>query len=1031
MPFYLSSSKLNKHVKYTLLLSASAAYSVLFFNMLALSATVNIDSGATRTVDSNNPPSWIAPGDRLNVGNTSIGNLLITNGGQLQNTSTYLGVNAGSSGTATVLGLGSSWVVSGATFVAGDRGTGILNIFEKGSVTAQNLTIGNLATSSGAVTVSGQNARLIVSRAISIGIYSEGSLSILDGAEVNSGWAHIGDNPTGRATVLVSGAGSSWNINSYFGAGGDGAANIVVSNGGKIQNNGEAELGITKTAVASVTITGKDSAWQVGDYLLVGGNGSATLSVKDGGALTSAQAYVGYDMNFQRPGSDKPLHGSVTVDGVNSTWNVATFLNVGDSTHGSLAITNGGLVQSAEGAIGINRFGTTSTTGQVAISGLGSAWNIGAGGLYVGVLSGSEGTLTISQAGSVSSQGDVLIGQESGSKGRLIIGADEGNPAVSAGSLNAPRIVFGKGDAALILNHTDNDFTLGASISSATNAPDSEGSVRVLAGRTILTISSDYYGSTSVEGGVLQAGTSSVFSPNSTYSIEKSGTLDLAGLSQNVGPLRNAGTVSLVSKSSNPTVGAILTVQGDLVSSDGLVQISSVLNDDTSTTDKIIVNGNTLGASTVRVVNVGGKGALTTEGIEIIAVGGSSDGVFSLQGMNGTDYVVAGAYTYRLHKNNASGTDPKDWYLRSQVAIKPEPEPEPKPEPKPEPRPEYHVGSPVYESYAQSLLGLNGLGTARERVGNRFWAGAGNRVIAEGADAIVPYAAPEEAGVHVDGNGVWGRIEGSHNSIDPRFSTTGTEYRQNTFKMQAGVDGLLTENENGTLIGGIFVHYVHGKTKTNSGNYADGEVSTDGYGFGGTLTWYGNEGFYIDSQAQVTWYNSDLTTSAFGAPTLIDGNDGIGYALSVETGKRIALNPEWSITPQAQLVYSSVDFDDFTDGFGSHISLDRGDSLQGRLGITLDHENSWQNAKGLMNRSHVYGIANLYYEFLEGTKVNIEDVSFASEKDRLWGGVGVGGSYNWDNDKYSIYGEGIVNTSLNNFGDSYSLKGNVGFRVKW
>ncbi|MCO7728542.1 hypothetical protein NJB93_18305 [Brucella intermedia] len=37
----------------------------------------------------------------------------------------------------------------------------------------------------------------------------------------------------------------------------------------------------------------------------------------------------------------------------------------------------------------------------------------------------------------------------------------------------------------------------------------------------------------------------------------------------------------------------------------------------------------------------------------------------------------------------------------------------------------------------------------------------------------------------------------------------------------------------------------------------------------------------------------------------------------------------------------------------------------------------------------------------------------------------------WADDKYSIYGEGLINTSLNNFADSYSLKGNVGFRVKW
>ncbi|NKC49829.1 autotransporter outer membrane beta-barrel domain-containing protein [Ochrobactrum anthropi ATCC 49188] len=316
----------------------------------------------------------------------------------------------------------------------------------------------------------------------------------------------------------------------------------------------------------------------------------------------------------------------------------------------------------------------------------------------------------------------------------------------------------------------------------------------------------------------------------------------------------------------------------------------------------------------------------------------------------------------------------------------------------------------------------------QQRVGNRFWASNGNRVIAQGADPVgTPYAAPEEAGVAIEGNGVWGRIEGAHNSIEPRFSTSSTEYDQNIFKLQAGLDGMLAEIESGKLIGGVTVHYAHGKTKTKS-VHGDGEISTDGYGFGGTLTWYGENGFYLDGQAQLTWYRSDLN-STLANSTLVDGNDGFGYALSIEGGKRIAIDQAWSLTPQAQLFYSSVDFDDFADTFGSQVSLDRGDSLQGRLGLTLDHESSWQNANGKLDRAHVYGIANLYYEFLEGTKVDVAGTSFASRNDRLWGGLGIGGSYNWNDDKYSIYGEGLVNTSLNNFGDSYSLKGQAGFEL--
>ena len=78
-----------------------------------------------------------------------------------------------------------------------------------------------------------------------------------------------------------------------------------------------------------------------------------------------------------------------------------------------------------------------------------------------------------------------------------------------------------------------------------------------------------------------------------------------------------------------------------------------------------------------------------------------------------------------------------------------------------------------------------------------------------------------------------------------------------------------------------------------------------------------------------------------------------------------------------------------------------------------------------------YGIANLYYDFLDGSQTDVAGVKFTSENDPLWGGIGIGGSYNWGDDKYSLFGEASVNTSLGNFGDSYALKGNAGLRVKF
>ena len=480
--------------------------------------------------------------------------------------------------------------------------------------------------------------------------------------------------------------------------------------------------------------------------------------------------------------------------------------------------------------------------------------------------------------------------------------------------------------------------------------------------------------------------------------------------------LTNNGAVAFFQSNSNFKT---LTVKSDY-SSSGLFAVNTQLGDDSSATDRIIFEGAVTGNNQLAVRNAGGLGAQTVEGIKVIEIHGASDGIFTLAGRyrnHGENAVVAGAYTYKLYQGSLSDPADGDWYLRSSADDD-----------------GYQAGVPVYEVYPQFLLGLNALPTLQQRVGNRYWNHAGNQLISQGADAVTPYAPAEEAGSFTQNNGVWGRMEGSYTKMQPNSSTSGAEYDYSAYKLQAGLDGLLHENEQGKLIGGMTVHYAHGLASVWSPNDSDlgrGRIRTDGYGFGGTLTWYSDNGFYIDNQAQVTWYRSDLSYQG-GQETLTDGkNNGFGYSLSSEIGKRFALDEHWSLTPQAQLHYSGVDFDGFTDVFDAAVSKERAASLQARLGLSADYQNSWRNEQGGLNRSTIYGIANLYNEFLNGTQVDVASVRFTNKSDRLWAGIGLGGTYNWNDDKYSLYGEGSVNTSLSHFGDSYTYKGTIGFRVKW
>ncbi|MCB5205576.1 autotransporter outer membrane beta-barrel domain-containing protein, partial [Neorhizobium sp. T786] len=346
-----------------------------------------------------------------------------------------------------------------------------------------------------------------------------------------------------------------------------------------------------------------------------------------------------------------------------------------------------------------------------------------------------------------------------------------------------------------------------------------------------------------------------------------------------------------------------------------------------------------------------------------------------------------GAYAYTLHQNGIIDPADGDWYLRSTLEEEPGVPGVPGPgEPSLPEGSRYAATVPLYEAYPQVLQALNGLPTLQQRVGNRYWP----ELLVEGTGTT--------SGGATEQNGIWSRIEGSHTRFEPNRSTSSTNYDLDLFRMQAGFDGMLYESEAGRLLGGLTVHYGHASADVSS-FFGDGDINTNGYGFGGTLTWYGDNGVYVDGQAQLTWYDSNLTSRAddITQPRLVRGNDGFGYALSVEGGKRIALEDGWSVTPQAQLVYSEVDFNSFRDAYGADVGLDRGDSLQGRLGLRIERQNAWSNDNRLINRTSLYGIGNLYYEFLDGTKVAVAGETFASRNDRLWGGVGIGASYNWDN----------------------------------
>jgi autotransporter family porin len=93
--------------------------------------------------------------------------------------------------------------------------------------------------------------------------------------------------------------------------------------------------------------------------------------------------------------------------------------------------------------------------------------------------------------------------------------------------------------------------------------------------------------------------------------------------------------------------GKTLTVAGNYTGNGGTIAMNTVLAGDESATDKLVIKGNTSGNTLVTFTNVGGAGDQTVDGIEVIEVGGASDGTFTKPAKN---YLRAGAYVYQLEK---------------------------------------------------------------------------------------------------------------------------------------------------------------------------------------------------------------------------------------------------------------------------------------------------------------------------------------------------------------------------------------------
>ncbi|WP_244101888.1 autotransporter outer membrane beta-barrel domain-containing protein [Burkholderia cepacia] len=358
-----------------------------------------------------------------------------------------------------------------------------------------------------------------------------------------------------------------------------------------------------------------------------------------------------------------------------------------------------------------------------------------------------------------------------------------------------------------------------------------------------------------------------------------------------------------------------LVVTGDYAARNGKLVLHTMLQDDASPTDRLVIDGGHASGDTGIVVKrAGGDGAATTIGIPLVETrnGGTTDAAaFSLDAAsdgyrNGFGTLSAGGYDYML-KRGGDGGQAEDWYLVS--AAKPAPPPKPPPPPitpppggdgdessiEKETVPPPHAVAPEPDAYLANAdaAAMMAIHTLRQRDGGSVRA----------ADA------PPNP---LDG-AAWLRVEGKFTSMSGGARSVSGNGRL----IHAGADLLRFDDG----LGGHFRVGAMGMYGSDTSwstrplwNAIEGRVtnatargSVAGYNFGLYGTWYGSRdtlsGPYVDA-----WVMYGAYANSVGGSLAADSYRSRTVTGSIETGYSLGFyergDTRFFVEPEAQLVVS-------------------------------------------------------------------------------------------------------------------------------
>ncbi|HHW9093401.1 TPA: autotransporter-associated beta strand repeat-containing protein [Salmonella enterica] len=630
------------------------------------------------------------------------------------------------------------------------------------------------------------------------------------------------------------------------------------------------------------------------------------------------------------------------------------------------------------------------------------------------------------------------------------------------------------------LSEQGHSFTLNTALTDvdATLNPDSatywdgKSLIKRGAGTLILGAQNTYSGDTDVQEGALWlAETATIGSAGSAQAVNIAANAAFGGHNATVnGHVNNLGNLyfvdtftvngdvvnssAMISGSDQPN--NTLTIAGNYTGNDGHLYLNTQLGDDSSPTDKLIVTGDTAGSTTLHITNVNGLGAQTVNGIEVIEVGGQSDGDFRLY----KGHVDINAWTYTLKQDGG------DWYLRSESDDVPDDGGEVTPpddggEVTPpddggEVTPPDDGGevTPPDDGGEVTPPDDDGEVTPPDDGGDITPPDDGGDITPPDGGDVTPVAPQYRADIGVYLGNQWmarnlqmqtlydregSQYRSADGSIWMRFKAGKAESQavngnvdidSDYSQFQLGGDILTWSDGAQSVTVGLMGSYINASTDSTGNRGADGSQfsangSVDGYNLGLYATWFADaqshRGAYIDSWYQYGAYNNSVDNDGLSASRY----DSAAHAVSLETGYRydIALSNRntVSLTPQAQVTWQRYSADTVIDDGGTRISGQNDDSWTTRLGVRVDGKLYKESGriKPFMEVNWLHASDNASATFGD-TKVS-QDLP----NDRVEVKVGIQANVS---ERLSVYAQAAGQKGKNDYGDaSFSLN----MRYNW